>query len=820
MILYSGDRNALVIGEKTITYKELHQKIHLFTELIRGEKGYAVIYSENREGWVYAFYACWNAGLIPVPVDFMSVKKDVLYIINDCKPSLIFTSSTKKTVIDEVLETLNVNPAVYVIDEFEALAADKMPNKVELQYTDEQTAVIIYTSGTTGNPKGVMLSFENLLVNIEAVTNQIPIFTINDRVLMLLPLHHIFPLLGTMIMPLSVGALLAVSPSMASDDIIRTLQNNKITLIIGVPRLFSAIHKGIMDKINKSFVAKTLFRLAQKIDSYPFSRKVFGTVQRKFGGSMHYMISGGAALDPIVCRDYRTLGFEILEGYGMTEAAPMITFSRPGRVKIGSPGEALFCTTIDIRDNEIVVSGRNIMKGYLGRPEETAEVLKDGWLYTGDLGYVDEKGYLFITGRKKEIIILSNGKNINPVEIEMQLESAYPIIKEVGVFYKDDRLRAIIVPNQAVADQMQLTDVTEYIKKTVLQEFNQSSSSYKRIINPLVCDIELPRTRLGKLQRFKLAELAESPEQEATLASVESTVEEFNLLRDFISEEKKLEVKPNHHIELDLGLDSLDKVSLQVFIESTFGVKMDIPQMVGFENVQKLAEYIHENKIKSAIEKINWSEILRQKISMKLPSTWITSNLIVKASHLFFSIYFRFRGKGVVNIPDEPCIIVSNHQSYFDGLFVASFLRFSQMRKTYFYAKEKHVKSSFLKFLANRNNIIVMDLNNNLKESILKMAEVLKKKKNLIIFPEGTRTNDGNLGEFKKTFAILARELNVPVVPVTIKGAYEALPRGSKFPRPFSKIHVVFLKPVLPENHTYDSLSDMVRSRIQGQLDK
>lgn len=440
--------------------------------------------------------------------------------------------------IDEVLETLNVNPAVYVIDEFEALAADKMPDKVELQYTDDQTAVIIYTSGTTGNPKGVMLSFENLLVNIEAVTNQIPIFTINDRVLMLLPLHHIFPLLGTMIMPLSVGALLAVSPSMASDDIIRTLQDNKITLIIGVPRLFSAIHKGIMDKINKSFVAKALFRLAQKIDSYPFSRKVFGTVQRKFGGSMHYMISGGAALDPIVCRDYRTLGFEILEGYGMTEAAPMITFSRPGRVKIGSPGEALFCTTIDIRDNEIVVSGRNIMKGYLGRPEETAEVLKDGWLYTGDLGYVDKDGYLFITGRKKEIIVLSNGKNINPVEIEMQLESAYPIIKEVGVFYKDDRLRAIIVPNQAVADQMQLTDVTEYIKKTVLQEFNQSSSSYKRIINPLVCDIELPRTRLGKLQRFKLSELAETPEQEATLAPVVSTVEEFNLLRDFISEEK------------------------------------------------------------------------------------------------------------------------------------------------------------------------------------------------------------------------------------------------------------------------------------------
>jgi long-chain acyl-CoA synthetase len=166
-------------------------------------------------------------------------------------------------------------------------------------------------------------------------------------------------------------------------------------------------------------------------------------------------------------------------------------------------------------------------------------------------------------------------------------------------------------------------------------------------------------------------------------------------------------------------------------------------------------------------------------------------------------------------IPDGPCILAPNHQSFFDGLFVASYLRFDQAKKTYFYAKEKHIRQEWLKFLANRNNIIIMDLNHNLKESIQKMGEVLKSNKKIIIFPEGTRTFNGNLGDFKKTFAILSRELNVPIVPVSIKGAFDALPRGSFFPKPWKKVSVEFLDPVYPGQHTYETLSQLVKSKIQ-----
>ena len=178
----------------------------------------------------------------------------------------------------------------------------------------------------------------------------------------------------------------------------------------------------------------------------------------------------------------------------------------------------------------------------------------------------------------------------------------------------------------------------------------------------------------------------------------------------------------------------------------------------------------------------------------------------------------RVKAKGLENLPDQACIIAPNHQSVLDGFLVASFLKRKFMKKTYVYAKEKHFRNPFMRFLANRNNIILVDVNKDLKLSIQKLAEVLKKGKNLMIFPEGTRTLTGKLGEFKQTFAILSQELKVPVVPVAIKGSYDILPSGSRFPRLFRKVSIEFLKPVYPENHSYESLKNLVYKRLENKL--
>lgn len=814
MFISQGENVAVAANGKSISYNELGNKINLYSSLFDASSTNKIgIYSENRLGWIYSFYAGWNNNAIVVPVDFMSTTSEVAYILNDCKPEVVFVSQNKKSDLYEALKNVTYSPQIVIINDVEELeytGADLYPF---IAPDDEKTAVIIYTSGTTGDPKGVMLSFKNILSNIKAVSVDVKIFTSSDTILMLLPLHHIFPLLGTLVMPIYAGAKIALSPTMASEDVIKTLQENKVTLLIGVPRLFSAIRKGIKDKINQSAIAKNLFKVAEKLNSRAFSRFIFKAVHQKFGGRIKYMVCGGAALDTEVGHDYKTLGFEVLEGYGMTEAAPMITFTRPGKVKVGSPGFILPSCEVEIREGEIVARGTNIMQGYYNRPEETAEVVKDGWLYTGDLGHFDEQGYLIITGRKKEILILSNGKNINPVEIEYKLESYAAFVKEVGVYQSGDQFKAIVVPSDELILSNDLAQAYSIIKKEVIEDYNKKCASYKKVMDITLIQSELPRTRLGKIRRFMLSELEQSNVVEE-VDDIKVELEEFNIIAKYIEEEKRKKVLPNHHLELDLGLDSLDKVSLQVFVNSSFGVDIDPGRLVEFENVLALSEFINKNRSKMEVEKVDWTKILKEKVHISLPKTWFTGRVFVKVSKFFFSIYFGLKGKGLKNIPDEPCIIAPNHQSYFDGLFVASFLKNATIKNTYFYAKEKHIRQRWLKFIANRNNIIIMDLNKDLKESIQKMGEALKKKKNLIIFPEGTRTKNGALGDFKKTFAILSRELNVPIVPVSINGAFDALPRGSKFPRPFKKVMVEFLEPILPDSKTYDHITDAVYKSI------
>lgn len=821
MINNQNTKTAISFGDQKITYADLFKNIDIFSKQFSLQNGdRAVIYAENRPEWIYAFYAIWHKQGIAVPIDNLATPEETAYILNDCKPEIVFTSKLRIDAVKQAVELAGIDTMVFIIDGAHEINKETPTETVGFSINKSEhdsTAVIIYTSGTTGSPKGVMLSYKNLITNIISVSEHIPIYKPESVVMMLLPVHHIFPLVGTIIIPLYVGSTIAISPSMVSTDIMETLKNNAVTIVIGVPRLYAAIRKGIMDKINKSAVASLLFSLAKKVNSRKFSKKVFGTVHKKLGGAIESLVSGGAALDKEVCADYLTLGFEVLEGYGMTEAAPMITFTQPGRVKIGSPGEVMSETKVKIVDEEILASGPNIMKGYYNKPEETAEILKDGWLHTGDLGYLDNEGFLFITGRKKEIIILSNGKNVNPVELEEKI-SASPYVKECGVFYHDDQLQVIIAPDFTNISNAHATNTEEFIKWEVIEPFNKTVSSYKKILGLHILDGELPRTRLGKLQRYKLPSLAVLADVDNDIIDDKPQTAEYTMIAEFLEAEKSKKVLPSHHIEMDLGMDSLDKVSFQAWLIQTFGVNIEPADMVAFSSISKLADFVAEKKTRIEESKIDWTDIIKEKVNLKLPSNWFTGRWMVYASKIFFSLYFRIRAKGANNIPDGPVIFVPNHQSFFDGLFIASFLRRHHLRNTYFYAKEKHFKQAWLKFLANRNNIIIVDVNKDLKESIQKLAEVLRQKHNLIIFPEGTRTTTGGLGQFKRTFAILSRELNIPIVPVTIKGAFQAMPSGSIFPRPLKKIQVEFLEPVYPGDHSYDSLTDHVRNQISGKL--
>ncbi len=817
-LLKPSENVAFIWEEQKINYRDLTKHVNYYSTLIKeGETNKIAIFSPNKPEWAYAFYAALKHNSTFVPIDFMATADEIAYILNDCRPEQIFLSKETEKTFEKVKQLLLFDIATIILED---LKYDLTKYEtIEIIPKDvEETAVIIYTSGTTGKPKGVMLSYDNLMANIEAVAIEIPIFTSYRNVLCLLPLHHIFPLMGTLIAPIYTQSTIAFSPSMNSEDIISTLQKNKIAIIIGVPRLYAAIRQGVMVQINKNIVAKYLFKIAGKINSRKLSRKLFKKVHDKFGGNVDYMVCGGAKLDEDVAKDFKTLGFEMLEGFGMTEAAPMITFTRPGRWKIGSPGEPLPGLEIKIKDGEVIARGRNIMKGYFNHPEETSEVLKDGWLHTGDIGHFDDGGFLHITGRSKEIIVLSNGKNINPEEIENKILSTSDFVAEAGVFMQNDILTAVIFPDFKKLKDKTIGNLEELFRWDVIDKYNSNSSSYKKIKKFVLCKNELPKTRLGKIQRFKLNELIEESGSRKRSKPAEPEFEEYQVIRDFLKEQKKSEIFPDDHFEIDLGLDSLDKINLQVFLESTFGIKIPEDILLHHPTVEKLSHFMKEKKNKISVETVKWAEIFREKVELKLPKSWFTQNLFKNTSKILFKFYFRIKGEGIENIPDGPVILAPNHQSFFDGLFVSAFLKNKVMKNTYFYAKERHVRNPFLRALANRNNIIVMDINKDLKQSLQKLAEVLKEGKNIIIFPEGTRTRTGNLGEFKKSFAILSHELNVPVVPVSISGAFNALPRGSFIPRPWKKIKIKFLNPIYPEGKSYDIITEKVYKVLANEL--
>ncbi len=816
-MIANQDKTALIFKGQHISYPLLHKNIATTAQQTSDyTQGRIAIFSENRPEWIYAFYAALKNKNSVVPIDFMAAADEVAYIINDCRPHLIYVSEDKRPVMEKALQKVNYDPGVIPLDTLHSEAASESSSDfsaLEFETDPDETALLIYTSGTTGSPKGVMLSFRNILFNIEAVSKKVPIYHEDQRVLMLLPLHHIFPLLGTLVAPLYVGSAIAIAPSLNAEDIKETLQKNSVTMMVGVPRLYRSIWEGIERKINARLITRFIFSVSKRISSRTVARRIFRKVHEQFGNHLNYLVSGGAALDGSVARAFRTLGFEVLEGYGMTETAPMITFPRPGEVKIGSVGQAVEGVSMRFEDGEICVQGPNVMQGYYNRPEETAEILRNGWLRTGDIGHLDNGGYLYITGRRKEIIILPNGKNVNPVEIEETIEQSSELIAETGVFLQDEQLYCVIYPDFTAVRRQSILNLHDHLRSEVIARYNQHASPYKRIMQFTITQEPLPRTRMGKLQRFKLAERVKKPDISAESLQ-EPKYKEYHIIKDYLLDQTTRPVYPEAHLEFDLALDSLDKVSFLTFIQNTFGLNLAEDTLIDYSTVEKIAQYVRERRSHISVEAVRWTEILKERIEVALPKSWFTLPWLKRFFRIFFRLYFRVKSSGISNLPNPPFILAANHQSFFDGLFVTMDLKKETLKNTYFYAKEKHVRKGWIKYIAHRHNVIVMDLNRDLKLSLQKLAEVLKRGKNVIIFPEGTRSRDGQLGKFKKTFAILSRELNVPVVPVRIQGAYEALPSGGLLPRPWKKIRVHFLEPVYPQNLSYEN----IRARVYEML--
>lgn len=480
--------------------------------------------SENRPEWGIAYLAVLAAGRTIVPIDAALKDQEIAYIINHARLGYAFTSRR----FENLLKQLRPDITLF---SFEDDSPDSWLRLTQAQpripsHGADSTAVLIYTSGTTGTPKAVELTHKNILANLGGIASALG-FDHKDTFLSVLPLHHTFEATCGFLTPLMSGASVVYARSLKSREILEDIAFNGVTLMCGVPLLFEKMYHSMQRGITSAPLGKRLlFHLLYVLSSASWSLRIrwgkplFRGLRKKAGlGAMRMFVSGAAALPPKIARFFHLIGLDFLQGYGMTECSPVISVNRPDDVRFGSVGPPLENTEVRI-DNpdqsgigEILVKGDNVTPGYRDNPEKTAEAIIDGWLYTGDLGRLKD-GHLWITGRKKNVIVSAAGKNIYPEELEEKLLESSCILEAV-VFGRKKRnkqgeeVRALVVPDLAQieadlgipVDNPDLERIKQ-ILGSVIKEVNARVADYKRIASFDFQLEELEKTSTKKVKRF------------------------------------------------------------------------------------------------------------------------------------------------------------------------------------------------------------------------------------------------------------------------------------------------------------------------------
>ncbi|MEN9439189.1 MAG: hypothetical protein RL613_665, partial [Fusobacteriota bacterium] len=758
---------------------------------------------------------------VNVVLDASSNPNEIAYVINDSQPKTIICSDFSEERILEAITIANYQDKAKIINidkeniDFNSIGSEY--DNVTLQNPEgDETAVMLYTSGTTGSPKGVMLSSNNIIGEIDGIVEK-DVLQASDQMIALLPFHHILPLMATLLLPLREGASIVFVEKIASKEILDVLEKNNISVMVGVPRVFKLFYDSIKQQIQAKFITRKIYAIAEKINSKRFSRMIFSKVHKKFGGHLNVMVSGGAKLDPEIATFFNVLGFTVCEGYGLTETSPVLAVNSIKYNKVGTVGKALYNTELKIVDEELWVKGPQIMKGYYNKPEKTAEVMtEDGWFKTGDLAEIDKDGYLTIRGRKNSMIVLSNGKNIDPETVENKIMGlSGPLIKEIGILGHEDKLAAIIVPDLLEFRKQGINNIQTYLKD-IIENYNLTASNYKKVLDYKLVEDELPKTRLGKTKRFMLPELYKKDEKVKEKVE-EPQTQEYQAVKEFVAKLKGFEPGPEENLELDLGMDSLDKVELLAYVESTFGIKIDEEKFAEMPNLKLLSEYISEKAEFFMNSEVDWKKIIDKAPNREIKNGWLI-NALRPLIYVILKMYFRLKIDRTNKISDEPQIFVSNHQSFVDALVLGALIPSKIQKKTFFLAINWYFKKGIMKYVADNGNIILVDIDKNVKETVEEIAVHIKNGKNVLIFPEGARTKNGKVGKFKKVFAIIAKELNVDVQCLGIKGGYEAYSRFMKFPLP-KRIEVTVLEKIKPEG-TYEEIRERAENIIKNYAEQ
>jgi long-chain acyl-CoA synthetase len=805
--------------ERRFSYQEVSQAARGFaarlhqTGLRKGDA--AVFFSENRPEWIVAFWGCLLSGVVVVPIDYRSPPDFLARVSRIVKARLVLVGQDVPPIGDLT------GALVWRLQDL--AWADGTPPAVTL--TRDDVAEIIFTSGATAEPKGVVITHRNVLANIVPVEREVlkyrkwgrPFFPL--RFLNLLPLSHMFgQAMATFVPPMLPGVVLFIR-GYNPGEIVERIKRHRVSVLVSVPKILEVL---------REYVVRLAPDVATPGPKQHFVKRWwrYRRIHRLFGLKFWSFVVGAAPLDDTLEGFWGELGFAVIQGYGLTETAPIVTLNHPFGTKRGSVGKAIAGVEVKIADDgEILVRGDNVTQGYFNAAEETAKAFADGWFHTGDIGEVGADGQLFIRGRKKEMIVTAEGLNVFPEDVERVLNDQPGVIESavVGVTGggasgsggTSERVHAVLVTDPGVDPD------------AVVRNANADLADHQKIRRALIWpEPALPRTEgTRKLKRALIRDWAKNggppplvrPGTDQLSAIIGKYAGRPNIAAGTTLDE--------------LGLSSLERVELMVALEDTFQTRIDEGAFAGARDVGQLRTLIEQAATRDSapsepVDFPGWNRtapawFIRR---ISLP-TWI-----LPLARVFAWIHV----DGLEHLAGltGPVMFAANHQSHMDAPVILAALpgrlRYRlaiAMAKEFFkahffpeqYGRRAWFTNSLNYYLAALffNAFPLPQREAGARQTLRYIGNVLEDGYSVLIFPEGRRTKTGEIDQFRAGIGMIASRLNVPVVPVRIAGLDKVLHSTWRMAKP-GRVRVVFGAPLSLTGEDYQGLARRVEDAVRA----
>ncbi len=773
-----------------------------------GKGDRVVLWSENRPEWVAAFWGCLLKGVAVAPIDERHSIEFLERVARITEAKLVLRGEEVE------LSESWVGAPVWRLAEADWKSEGARFAPAEISARD--TVQILFTSGATAEPKGVVITHQNILANIVPVEGEVvkyrkyarPFSPI--RFLNLLPLSHMFGQAMAIFIPPMLAGMVIFQRSQSPVEIIRQIKTRKISVLVSVPKILEVL---------KEYLAGTA---PETLGNAPAGEKFwwrwwrYRRAHRLFGMKFWSFIVGGAALDPALESFFGNLGWVVIQGYGLTEAAPIVTLNHPFHAKKGTVGKPIHGVEIRIAaDGEVMVRGGNVTSGYFNNAEATGEAFEDGWFHTGDIGEMDETGNLLIKGRKKEMIVLADGRNVFPEDVERVVNEIEGVTESAVVAMKSEAgelVHAVMVLEDAGAAE------------AVVRAANAKLEEHQKIRGYTVWAAdELPRTEgTRKLKRREIRDRLSGglqPAPTAHDAGVAGLLGKWSTGRA---------VDASTSLD-DLGLSSLDRVELLVALEQKIGGPVDESVFAGAKTVADLEAMAKRPMSAARAEPFEFPKWNRSKWA-----DWtrvINLNLwILNLARLF--AWVRVEGRENLKDIEGPVIFASNHQGYFDGpiLFIALPWKWRRklapaMRKEFFDAHFHPAKYPWYDVFTSRLNFWLGALAFNAvpipqheagtRQTLRYIGEIVEEGWCPLIFPEGKHSGDETILPFQAGTAMMASKLGVPVVPVRVRGSNRVLHPTWRMARP-AFVRVRIGKPMKLEGEDFAALARRIEDAVKA----